>query len=43
MLLFLLSGSFLLRLAERTFLPLLIQEPPRNTRLAPIITTLLNL
>ena len=40
MLLFLLSGSFLLRLAERTFLPLLIHEPPRSTRLAPITTTL---
>ena len=33
-------GSFLLRLAERTFLPLLIHEPPRNTRLAPTTITL---
>ena len=38
--LFLLPGSFLFRLAERTFLPLLFHEPPRNTRLAPITTTL---
>ena len=36
MLLFLLPGSFLFRLAERTFLPLLFHEPPRNTRLAPV-------
>ena len=27
-----LPGSFLLRQAERTFLPLLFHEPPRNTR-----------
>ena len=33
-------GSFLLRLAERTFLPLLIHEPPRNTRLVPAMITL---
>jgi len=26
------SGLFLLRLAERMFLALLFQEPPRNTR-----------
>src|SRR5437764_13959005 len=39
MLLLRLSGSFLLRLAERTFLPLLFHEPPRNTRLAPAIIT----
>jgi hypothetical protein len=32
MLLFLLSGSFLLRLAARRFLVLLWNEPPRNTR-----------
>jgi hypothetical protein len=32
MLLFLFSGSFLLRLADRQFLGLLFQEPPRNTR-----------
>jgi hypothetical protein len=35
-----LPGSFLLRLAERTFLPLLFHEPPRNTRLSPAMTTL---
>ncbi len=40
MLLLRLAGSFLFRLAERTFLPLLIQEPPRNTRSASAITTL---
>ena len=32
MLLFLLSGSFLLRLAARRFLVSLLNEPPRNTR-----------
>jgi hypothetical protein len=32
LLLFLFVGSFLLRLAERMFLGLLFQEPPRNTR-----------
>ena len=32
LLLFRLSGVFLLRLAERVFLGLLFQEPPRNTR-----------
>ena len=32
MLLFLLSGSFLLRLAARRFLVSLLKEPPRNTR-----------
>jgi hypothetical protein len=30
-----LSGSFALRLAERKFLPLLIQLPPRSTRFSP--------
>ena len=34
MLLFLLSGLFLLRLAARRFLALLFQEPPRRTRSA---------
>ncbi len=34
-----LSGSFLLRLAERQFLPLLFQEPPRTTRLSPTTIT----
>lgn len=34
MLLFLLSGLFLLRLAARTFCGLLFQDPPRKTRLA---------
>lgn len=33
--LFRLSGVFLLRLAERTFLGLLFQEPPRITRWSP--------
>ena len=32
LLLFRLSGSFLLRLAARMFLGLLFQEPPRRTR-----------
>lgn len=32
LLVFWLSGVFLLRLAERAFLELLFQEPPRNTR-----------
>jgi hypothetical protein len=32
MLLFLLSGAFLLRLAARRFLVSLLNEPPRNTR-----------
>ena len=32
MLLFRLSGSLLLRFADRQFLPLLIQLPPRSTR-----------
>ena len=40
MLLLRLPGSFLFRLAERTFLPLLFHEPPRNTRLSPAMTTL---
>jgi hypothetical protein len=35
MLLFRLSGVLLLRWAERAFLPLLIQLPPRSTRLSP--------
>lgn len=35
MLLFVLPGLFLLRLAERTFLGLLFQLPPRMTRLSP--------
>ena len=35
MLLFVLSGLFLLRFAERTLCGLLFQEPPRFTRLAP--------
>lgn len=35
MLLFRLSGVFLLRLAERAFLGLLFQEPPRIMRLVP--------
>jgi hypothetical protein len=35
MLLLRLSGSSLLRLADRQFLPLLIHEPPRNTRFSP--------
>jgi hypothetical protein len=35
MLLFLLSGLFLLRFAERAFLGLLFQEPPRITRWLP--------
>jgi len=30
-----LAGLFLLRLAERQFLALLFQDPPRNTRKAP--------
>jgi hypothetical protein len=32
MLLFLLFGLFLLRYAQRTFLSLLLNAPPRNTR-----------
>jgi hypothetical protein len=32
MLLFLLSGAFLLRLAARRFLVSLLNDPPRNTR-----------
>jgi hypothetical protein len=40
MLLLRLSGVFLLRLAERKFLGVLFHEPPRNTRLAPLIITL---
>ena len=36
MLLFRLSGVFLLRLAERQFVPSLFQEPPRFTRFEPI-------
>jgi hypothetical protein len=32
MLLLRLSGAFLLRMAERAFLELLFQEPPRSTR-----------
>ena len=28
-----LSGAFLLRMAERQFLELLFQEPPRSTRM----------
>ena len=35
-----LAGSFLFRLADRQFLPLLFHEPPRNTRLAPAMITL---
>jgi hypothetical protein len=35
MLLFRLSGVFLLRLAARQFWALLFQEPPRFTRLEP--------
>ena len=35
-----LPGSFVFRLAERTFLPLSFHEPPRNTRLPPAMTTL---
>ena len=31
-----LPGSLALRCAERAFLPLLIQLPPRSTRLAPV-------
>jgi hypothetical protein len=30
------SGSFALRLADRQFLPLSFQLPPRSTRLRPI-------
>jgi hypothetical protein len=35
-----LPGSFLLRQAERTFLPLLFHEPPRNTRASPAMASL---
>ncbi len=35
-----LPGSFVFRLAERTFLPWLFHEPPRNTRESPAMTTL---
>jgi hypothetical protein len=33
-----LRGVFLLRLAERQFLALLFQEPPRNTLARPVFT-----
>ena len=36
MLLFLLSGQLLLRFADRQFLPLLFQLPPRFTRFEPL-------
>jgi hypothetical protein len=36
MLLFRLSGVFLLRLAERQFVPSLFHEPPRFTRFEPM-------
>ena len=42
MLLLRLSGSFLLRLAERTLLALLFQDPPRNTRRKLSTITLVN-
>ena len=35
-----LSGSFLLRWAQRAFLPLLFHEPPRNTRASPAMASL---
>ena len=43
MLLLRLEGSLLLRFAERQFLPLLFQLPPRRTRFDPITITLLSL
>lgn len=42
MLLLRLSGSFLLRLAERALLALLFQDPPRNTRRKLSTITLTN-
>jgi hypothetical protein len=39
MFLFRLSGLFLLRFAERQFLALLFQLPPRITRFEPQVTT----
>gem|GEM_PF-6439136 len=39
LLLFLFPGLFLLRLAERQFLALLFQLPPRITRLEPLSDT----
>lgn len=43
MLLFLFSGVFLFRYAERRFLALLFQEPPRITRFVESSTHSLNL
>jgi hypothetical protein len=34
-----LSGSFLLRFADRQFLPLLFQHPPRSTRAEALAVT----